>query len=679
MTIDIKTKLTLDSNAKRELAGVKKEFKGTAEAAKEASVAASGFVKQVAAVALGTALPGLIKGTFDMAKGWLTAANAAYDQEQALAGLYATMKELPWKESRQEAEKMRRSLLDMATEIGQAPDEVYRGFQKLLMFVGDATDESFTKARQQTEQMTVLANVMGLNVEALAMEFGAMHDGVVRTRGPLFQLLKGTDIFGDNIAEATTNWRKLSDEARKELLSDALEKQAKKIGKATPTISDLVNTFEGMKQLFIEEIGAPVIRSLLPVLKDLKDELKAARPTIEAFAQAIGKDLAQNVIEAAKWLRESFEWIVAHKQEIKDDLMTAASMIKDAFLTAKEVVTWIIANKNILIAIWGVSKVPAMIGGVSAAAGVAKALPGAAAAAGGAAMKLGGVIGGTGGGAALSGLGTVAAGVGLASFAVAIAGVGAAAYQASQLYSENMGDMSEASQDAAARMARASEAYNKGNLLEARKWAEKAAAYSTEGQAMSAKMLAAIQTRMVAEEQLRSKLNAAIKDTNLKDAVDVYNKAVLSGNREMQQAAASFIQGTGDLVDALKEGKLKIAGGMEALTAAAEKEFEDFEKSMQAFIDEASAAMPDPSAMATGIFARKKGGRIRFGVEGTTKRAEKKQRAGRAGGGITVNKMEIHQEFRDQDPDRIAIVFQRDVVNAAIKRVMTNRATVFGI
>ena len=50
-----------------------------------------------------------------------------------------------------------------------------------------------------------------------------------------------------------------------------------------------------------------------------------------------------------------------------------------------------------------------------------------------------------------------------------------------------------------------------------------------------------------------------------------------------------------------------------------------------------------------------------------------------AGVNIGVANFHIKQDFRDQDPDRIALVFKKDIGQAAVSRTASRVATPFGL
>jgi hypothetical protein len=666
--VEIRVKLRLDSSAEKQANKVKHSFEGVHKAAEKTSSAIGSWATQTAAVVAGNYIPRIVSGFTNMVTETMSAANAAYDQEQALGGLYATMGDInkSWETARMQAEQMRKSLRDMADDIGQAPQEVLQGYSLLIRNIGKGSDENFKKARVQTEQLTVLANVMGYNVEALAGEFGAMHKGVLRMRGPLVDILRQTGVFGDNIAQAVSEWRKLSDVQREAKLADALKKQADRIGKAAPTISDLMNTFKGMKEAFIEDLGAPVIRHLLPVMQDLKDRLKAAKPAIERLARTIGMDVARWVDDAAEKMREGFKYLKTHGHEIKADLKEAATWIKDAFQTAYKTAQYIIQNKGTFAAIYGGSKLLGAGGGPMAVGqAIAGAGKGAAATGAGAAVK------GAAGAGGMVGFGAGLAGV--AALTAAVVALGLAADQAAKLINETSDDKSEAEQDNYAKYEAARREFHSGNMARARELATQVAGGSSVHRAYAASLRNEIQAAMDANKALKEQIQGAAGATTvegLKQLITAYNTAVDQNNVAMMQFAGKTLIASGFAVENFSAAEMNLTGGIDTLRTAVGEYARGFKSEMESI-------KIDLMLASTKAAEKAKAEDLARDLRAKADAARKAARGG--GGGVSITINEIKQEFRKADPDRIVVAFKKDIIRRASRRVQSKRATVFGV
>lgn len=665
MTVEVKTKLTLDSNAARELANVKKGFRGTADAAKSAKSQAADFVKQVTSVAIGTALPGLIRGTYEMAKSWFTTAQNAYDSQQAVAGMVSLMQDVPWEEARAQAEGLHREMREMAIDVGQDFDDVNRALDMMVKTMG-AGPEQLDMIRSRMEQLTKIANVSGEQASMLAREYSmAIEQGTLRMTGPLARMLGRVNAFGDDMRKGVTEFMKLDPTGRMEVMAAGLDSLSKMADQATPTFTDVMTSLSGTVDLLKESFGTPIVKALIPVVKDITDELKDMRPEIERFAVMMAQDFAEGARDAALWVKQSIIYVRDNWQTIKQDAADIWDGMKEAFVFAKDTVQWMIDNKELLAG--------ALVGGkIGGAGGIAAGVGAGVAAAqygevGGAETAIGtaGAAGGAAAAAALMGAS--------AAVTAALAAWAAAIYQGAQLYEEVWGERSEDYLNALAQMEHAEKAYAEGRFEDAKYWAKRARDMNDEGNQMSAKMLMAIHAREIAEQKLRHDLQQAIEETNLSQAIEVYNQAVLEGNTTMRQMAVEAIAASDELKGALDDSKLKVVGGMGSLSDAVINSSNELEDALRAAYQSIAAVDVSMAEFAGKPFWELEG------KKETKKRKTRRRTAGRGGGGINVNKMEIKQEFRDQDPDRIAVVFRRDIVDAAVKRVQSRRATIFGI
>lgn len=301
------------------------------------------------------------------------------------------------------------------------------------------------------------------------------------------------------------------------------------------------------------------------------------------------------------------------------------------------------------------------------------AMAGAGAVTGAGSLGMGGLTGAAGaGGAAAAG----AAAAALAAFAAAIAGVGAAAWQGYELYEETWGSRSDAALDAAARLKRASEALEQGNLILARDWATKAAEGSEKGAEMAQKTLRIIAEREKVIAGIEKRIQVAEAQSNIGELVKAWNDAAATGNRQLMASAANTIMKSKDLAEKLKQSGLYIAGGIDSMANTLKEEMKAFRKDMAEVGVEMGAVQEMGMAPGAAERLRKSAARRKASRE-----AKKAARGAAAMGGTTVNvgKMEIHQEFRDQDPDRVVFLFKKDLVKQATRRIQSRRATPFGL
>lgn len=142
-----------------------------------------------------------------------------------------------------------------------------------------------------------------------------------------------------------------------------------------------------------------------------------------------------------------------------------------------------------------------------------------------------------------------------------------------------------------------------------------------------------------------SALNETATNADASKWVRIYNDAALSHNSGVQQYAAQVLSKSDMLQIALVTGAYQLEGGYDALIKMVQEKNPALAKAL------AGAAAPS--------------------VGGGTPKGPTVNMSG----GQTFN---IKQDFRDQDPDRVAVVFRRDIGKHAEARTQSRVSTPFG-
>lgn len=652
MTVEVKTKLTLDDAASSALERIKRGF-GDAESASKGASGAMGFFKSTLSTIAAVNFMPAIQGLTRFAMGFVEAAAGARDADQAVGGLITAVQGLPWNEAIGQAMKLGDEVDNMAVSIGQNLDEVRGAFGDLLLFTGGTVD-GVAKAKEQITQLTTIANVMGMNTRSIATEFGAMGDGVLRTRGKLFQLLQTTGIFGDNVAKASTEWAKLTDKQRNDALVYALENVSGKMGKAVPTFHDLMNTIGNMWQIMKERIAEPILDVLIAELRLLVPVMKEGGKSIEVFAKSMAVDVRKWVKDAGQEIRKGFEYLKTHGDEIKNAIIEGAK-------TAKEVVEFIIAHREeIAIAFGARMAAPVVSAGVSVGSGVV----GAARA------------GAPGLGIAAGAAGAAGALAALAAFAAALAAVTVAVWQFQKLMAETGGGKNEDERNQLAREdyfknMSESESYGPMSKQEQegfahirKQYVDTAVALGQSGRAAGEfadkawKAHAALRGQVIQYEQAAEAIKKAedagegLGPEQLAETTAMleqgWTEAMASGRTGAAQYIANLIASSANLREAFGESAMLTGDGFSTLAEQVMAQSEEFGKRLKERAAEWQGPKQESKVPTPGVHMS---------------------------GGQTFN---IKQDFRDQDPDRVAVVFERDIVRAAESRLQAITSTPFG-
>jgi len=683
MATEVKTKLTLDDAASKILDEIRDGFEELNESVDDVKQGTGDLVKEFVAMTAAVNFTEMVKGAYNYGTAIVTMASGVHDAEQALAGFKAGMEGMPWMVARREAEALHDEIEDLAITIGQSRDDILAGHNAIITFLGGSS-EAYATAKKNIEDLTVVANVTGLSVQELGAQFGKMGAGFLSTESAVFNLLRGTGIFAENIKDVTKEWQELTQAERLERLEYATGKLADNLATAKPTMTDLLTSMQEMGKQFLETMGEPVLDELIPVFEDLRDRFMESKAELRAFARTMGREVAKWVVEAADKIKEGFEYLRTHGEEFKQHIL-------DAMSTVKRVVDFIIANKEAIAIAFG-ARMAAPV--VAPAAQAAKGL-----------YQMG--AGGTQiGGAALAGAAGGAATI--AAFAAAVASFGLAVDQYVRLQSE----LSNERGDAGARMdfMKRFEATQKAGGVEAhrRLSAEEVAHF----QHVSNELVKQADAFGMTQRQMRSYTDGLM-------AMHQKNRELVQDFQNMVDATAKAEAITQQYTETMKkqvsEGKYTQAAADEMIKQfAAENEETYLNAAMSlgtawnvamnadqtgraqfiakllggathlqdAFIASADMSAAGFSELASQMeqYSKEFAERLRNAakaeekIEAAAKEGPKAPKIHMSGG----QTFKIQQDFRDQDPDRVAIVFQRDIARSAERRYQARTTTPFG-
>ncbi len=260
--------------------------------------------------------------------------------------------------------------------------------------------------------------------------------------------------------------------------------------------------------------------------------------------------------------------------------------------------------------------------------------------------------GGMGMAASVGGEGLVAAKA-LGAFSLAVVGAALAADQAKKLYDENGGENSDAMKDKRSYEDRMAQMSKEGNYKGIEQMGQKYIAKEkdrgsgvfssgNEEASEAARTVAAYadaaKNVAVVSRELKAGVDTAMESMDTGKVVEIYNRAVSQHNESAAKYAAGII------LAQFKEGGLQ-----------------EFAQKFQDATADVLAKVRDFAA---------EGGKDGKG------KGDKPPPPVQDFRGSTIN---INQDFRDQDPDRVAIVFRQDLMRAAESRRQGRVGTPFGV
>lgn len=199
------------------------------------------------------------------------------------------------------------------------------------------------------ESLVKVSAFMGKSVGAIARETGMMEEGMLRTRGTLFHLLKPTGIFGNDIHKARKEWAALTAEQREAKLSYGLEKLAKGLKDAPLSMEQLTNKYDKLRDTFKVTLGKELLTAIQPVFKDYLDKLSVFGDDLADVAKKMGPDLKRWAKDIGDLLGKGLDWIHTHQEQIKNSIVEGIEV-------ARSFVNWLLAHKTELMMIWGATR-----------------------------------------------------------------------------------------------------------------------------------------------------------------------------------------------------------------------------------------------------------------------------------------------------------------------------------
>jgi len=652
-TLEIRSELTLVGieQIKNDLAAVKQRFE-QGDSARE--TAQKGFgewlstAHQLAGV-LGVNLASVYEKVKLVGAEFISAGENAESGDQAIAALLATTQGQSFDKAIKNAEQLGDRLDDIAIGAGVSGEALGDAFQTVVERTG-ATESGIKRATEEVEKLAIISSNLNKDTGAITSEYSLMQEGMLKTKGQLFQLLQSTGIFGTKTKGVSEAWAALTDEKRAELLNYGLSKLSDKMRDMPPTFKQAQASLDNMLRIGKENIGQPLIEELTPALQDVTQEIMRLGPDISEIGHALAKEVGGGIREGGRMMREALSWVKDHKGEIAADIRSAADRVKSVF-------EFVLAHKEEIGIALGVKTAMPVLKPI--AGGIADAYSAGASGAGG----------GVRGFAAIGMAGGVASVVALTA---AVISLGLAADQTRKLVAE----LEDQEDTRLGGLRKLQEVAASGDVEQTKNAAESMRAIDEAAGRMNPKLKEfydsvirtaqrARDTKTTDHEMLAKQIALGARGSADADAMggvggkgasadvqnyamnqvsvltNAYNEAMKQGDRGMALLAAQTLA-QGHLVgEAFLKANQDVEGGLDAmadLLASSGSQFADFANKVKS----KSAAPPAPKIVMPGA------------------------------------KITMVQDFRDKDPDKIAVVLKRDLARAIDRKTSARYSGVFG-
>lgn len=662
----VETELKVHDGFSTALEGAKHGFEAVHEKAQEVSGELAGMVKQSLAMAAGFQLNAGIEGIKEFGHEIFSAAMNAGAETKAIAGVLAINDKSgsSWEDLTERAKGYHEQLMDISVQSGVVASDVQEAFGA----VAARSSKSAAEVADFVDTMAQAGRAVKGGIGSISEGFAMVEMGAIRARNPVVQMVAQMHVLKGNAKEVAKEMMKMKPEDALKLGEQAIQRMADKMKNVKPTFGEAVQSLKAMREQVMEVMGAPLLQAIKGPLLQFRDYLMHHRVEMEHYAKSAGEKIGEWAKDAATLMKDGFQYLQDHAEEIRD-------AIKEGWAYAKTVVEMIIANKDIImmgLKVYAGAKLAGGLGGMAA---------GAMGVEGGAMGLIGKGIAGGAPSLGVAGGGLAAGALTFGALAAAIGAAGLAADQFAKLEEERYerkdedadskkgmqavaesGDVeqverminsmrlmrAEENANSSAMGVWLDEALNMNNTLSMSTAEMEAFARQLQETASDADMTKSQVVAMLDDVDASADATAEGMNNTAAQVVDAYNFAQSQHSEAAIAYAAKFMLESGLTAKAITDAGQELEGG-----------FEEFQ--------ERFAGAAGKTADLLKNFMGGGGGGKDMKIEAPQVHM---------GGGNTFN---IKQDFRDQDPDRVALVFRRDVARAAESRRQSRMSTPFGL
>lgn len=658
---EVRAELKLDDLASATLSKIQGGFGKLDSAVSGATRHMLDFAKQTAAVAVGVNLGNIFGGVKDLATSAFRESVKADDQMKLLSRTMAGLSAVRGKDMlafRRDAQGVYEKLTAIGRASGVAREDLVQAFSQ----AGANTKRTSTQLEDLIGKAAGASRALGVPVQEVVQGFMEVEKNVVSANNPIIAMVKQANLMRGHSEQIALRFQFMSKWAKEKLAQKALEAMAAKAKEIPLTFAEMGEQLAELKTDTLKIVGAPMAQALRPVFESFTKFLGENREGIAQYARMMGEKAKEWILDAAEAAKEGFKYLQTHAEEIKN-------AIKTGFDYAKAIFKWMIEHKGLIAG--------AFIAG--------KAAPAVGAIGGGVAQFSKAIVDVAREGIPALGLASSAAAAGLTgmaitlgAFALAVGGTMLAVDQFRRL----MGETNEAEQNQTARTDALSgyaadfkqwdkttiaafddlkqkivdnarklgqDSRAAGEAVEKAYQQHLALSRATEGMQLAAGATAKLPTdeSKMNEEQLYQ--SAKIQSAASIEFSQSMQQAAANGNKAAIEAGVTILRGSTSLQQALLKSGALSAEELEKLADLLGDKVGDLGKKLReqaGFAGEAKATT-EKGAVPLNVF----------------------------NGGQTF---QIKQDFRDQDPDRIAAIFSRDLSLAAENRTMARTSLPFG-
>lgn len=644
---EIHAKLVLDEEAKEAAERLREGFEGIKEKVHETQHELMEMAKQAVAVGVGFEMFRGIESIKELGHEVLDAAEQSDQAEKNIAGLLAVSDKTgkSFEELQTEAKGVHEELETIGIKAGASGEVLGEAFE----MIASRSKKSAHEILELTDKMATAGRILPGGIGQIANAWRDMEQGIIRPRNALVQLMVQSHVVDGTMKQTARYLTQMmqtpgGSEKAFELAEMAITRMAAKAKDAPMSYGQLIQSLKNIRELVFKDAGEPIIAGLKGPVQELRDYLIENKQAIEEWSHAAGVKVGVWVKEAAHEIKEGFQYLQNHAQEIED-------AIKGGFHMAKEVVEFILAHKEELALAFGASKVAGIAGSVGQGIGA---------------------LGALGEGASTAGI------IGVAGVAGGMAGIALAKAWETNVTEPTIAQTQQV-------YAALEEASKQGQVERAHELRDEVVLLDSSYASLANHLAetAARNKQMIAsnDEYEKGLLDAFDSQAGRKEKKDQawavqqymaeFNDAVDRGDQATQAQMAAYIVTHQNLLDAMHTSGVDITKGGEQLANVISNLTRVVFANAVTFTNEGGTlhGMGGETSSNKNMIAEEIRGMLK-----STKAALSSPVMDFSG-----STFHIHQDFRDVDPDRVIAVMRKDLVHSAAARTQSRSALPFGM
>ncbi|MFA4974382.1 MAG: hypothetical protein WC683_17385 [bacterium] len=331
---EVAADLVVNDKAGESIGRIQKSFNALDKKVNKVGSSLKKFATETASTALGVHLAGFggtLTGIYHEA---LEAGMELGKQQKAVASaLMMTDKGgRGYKEIREQANGLQEELQNLAIDAGASSDAVIESFNDIASRTNKSTDE----VQEFMGTMVQAARIAPGGLASITQGFEQIEMGVARARNPIVQMIASTGLLKGNARQVAKEMQKMAPDKMMAIAEQAITRMAKKMKDVPLTFGESMQSLKEMRGQLYEIVGMPIFKGLTPMVQELRKQMTAHRHELEAFAEKVGekatlafKYAGDKVKDAFVLINENWEGIARSMGTVADTLMGAGKFLID--------------------------------------------------------------------------------------------------------------------------------------------------------------------------------------------------------------------------------------------------------------------------------------------------------------------------------------------------------------